>query len=761
LKEYHEKIALKIESLGSSRIDKSSREWYYIQKTKPFFARGRIYYEVTFCRAINKVNKFDRVIAFTHIDLTDKYAAMLVLKLEQIEVLDRNMPITILRDWEVSIRPCEFKNFARLLGVDVEIRTGTHEYQYLARVLTVGAGSLLDLIELPDEQYATSRTSGTALGVKPQIFPILDEARRLIKNGSAGANVLRYLLLRMHNQTLKLQYNRSGCEKLSNLRLKYGCIPFDQMPFCTSLPGHNPRYRDLAESLDMKERAHELIAKRVQTNVQHHGMLYTPLSDFGDDSAIDDHVNAHNQNLYYSHRSRDLIVDKGHVFVRQYEDETVAIVEKIMSQAATGVDGYTQAVEKWLESSPKDIDDEAKKQALIKLFSDSRVALIYGAAGTGKSTMVDHIARYFNDKTKLFLAHTNPAIDNLKRRVTAQNAEFRTISSHVSRNATGEEFDLLILDECSTVSNSHFLKVLNKTKFKLLVLVGDVYQIESIEFGNWFRIVRSFVPSSSVFELTTPFRTKSKSLLAFWNSVRAIEDDIVEIIARNGYSTLLDKTLFEAQLKDEIILCLNYDGLYGINNINHFLQSSNPRKSVSWREATYKVGDPVLFHEAERFRPVIYNNLKGTLIDIQQVPGQIQFDVELDRPLSEIDILTDELVWVSGSVVRFTVFDRLESSDEDDDSMNTSVPFQVAYAVSIHKAQGLEFDSVKVVITNANEDNIDHSVFYTAITRAREQLKIFWTPETQQSVLSRLQRQTNQKDIGLLRSRRGLKSVGG
>ena len=55
-----------------------------------------------------------------------------------------------------------------------------------------------------------------------------------------------------------------------------------------------------------------------------------------------------------------------------------------------------------------------------------------------------------------------------------------------------------------------------------------------------------------------------------------------------------------------------------------------------------------------------------------------------------------------------------------------SVPFQVAYAVSIHKAQGLEYDSVKVVITDANEDDISHNIFYPAITRAREHPLIFW-----------------------------------
>uniref|UniRef100_UPI000255B686 ATP-dependent DNA helicase n=1 Tax=Microbulbifer agarilyticus TaxID=260552 RepID=UPI000255B686 len=389
----------------------------------------------------------------------------------------------------------------------------------------------------------------------------------------------------------------------------------------------------------------------------------------------------------------------------------------------------------------------------------SRVALIYGAAGTGKSTMVDHIAHYFNDKDKLFLAHTNPAIDNLKRKVTAQNSEFRTISSQTYRGSSDRDYDLLVIDECSTVSNADLIKVLENTAFKLLVLVGDAYQIESIEFGNWFEIIRAFIPSTSIFELTTPYRTRNDSLLAFWNKVRNIEDDIAEVMARNGYSTVLDKSLFESQGQDEIILCLNYDGLYGINNINRFLQSSNPGAATTWRVSTYKIGDPVLFFETERFRPVIYNNLKGRIVGINCEPGHIQFDVELDRPLTEFDVLgSDELEWVEGSIVRFSVYEY-DTSDDDDDSLNTTVPFQVAYAVSIHKAQGLEYDSVKIVITDANEEDITHSIFYTAVTRARDRLKIFWTPETQQGVLKRLQRTANPKDVPLLSARRGLKPI--
>jgi hypothetical protein len=757
LREYHEKIAARIEAARSVQRDRRARDRYYIHKTRPFFVRGKIYYEVTFFRAVNKVNKFDRIIAFTDIDIAGLHASMLTLVRDSIDVLEQQMPIVVITDWEVSIRPCEFNNFARLLGRSISVRTNSSEYRYLMDWLTTNAESLLELMDLSECGYAALREAGAEGAAHPLIFPVLDHARRIIRSAASGHNVLRYLMLRMHNQTLKLQFSRDRCDLLSQLKLEYGCIPFDTMPFCTSLPGHNPRYWDLAESIDVTGRTHELLARRVKNNVERKGVLYTPKAElevFGD---IEGLIAAYNTKLYYKHAQRQLVLDKGHVFVREHEDGTVEIVTKLQERAVFGIAGYGQAVERWLVETRHGIDDPSKVEALKQLFSQSRVAVIYGAAGTGKSTMVDHVANYFNEKKKLFLAHTNPATDNLKRRVTAQNSDFRTISRQIYKGANDPEYDLLVIDECSTVSNADLIKVLEKTSFKLLVLVGDVFQIESIQFGNWFGIIRSFIPQASVFELTTPYRTKNDSLLDFWNKVRGLEDDIAEVIARNGYSASLDKTLFQTLGKDEIILCLNYDGLYGINNINRFLQSSNPSPAVTWRMATYKLGDPVLFFETERFRPVIYNNLKGRIVGIDHAPGWIDFYVELDRSVSEFDIVGDDLQWVQGSTVRFSVYDY-ETSDDDDDSLNTSVPFQVAYAVSIHKAQGLEYDSVKVVITDANEDDITHSIFYTAITRTREWLKIFWTPETQQSVLKKLNRSVNSRDASLLAHRRDLQA---
>jgi len=755
LAEYHEKIAVEIDKPG--RATSARHDRFYIHKTRPFVTGGRVLYEVTFYKAVNRVSKADRIIGFTDIDIADNYSANLGLQAATIEVFGQQMPVTLIRNWEVSIRPCELDHFASLVGKPTRVRTDSAEYKFVMAGLTGGA-TLLDLIDASDEWYNDVKARGTAKSRSPQIFPAIDEARGVIRGKKPGHNLLRYLLLRMRNDWLKAQYHWEPNSRLSNLYISYACIPFDDMPFCTAPRAHNPRFWDLINSLDVTGRTHELLARRVQRNVEDRGILYTPVTDLENLGDVPALIATYNGRLYYKHRpARNLILDKGHVFIQGYEDHTYDIVTKLQAHAASGISGYTAAVEQWLETTAHTVDDTAKRAALTTLFAQSRVALVYGAAGTGKTRMVDHIANYFGGNQKLFLANTHPAVENMRRRVSAPESTFRTIASH-KHNPAGD-FDLLVIDECSTVSNADLLDIMENTSFKLIVLVGDVFQIESIRFGNWFNVVRSYIEPSSIFELTTPYRTSSDELIDFWAKVRNLDESITEAIARNGYSKVLDASLFDHHSTDDIILALNYDGLYGINNINRFLQASNPSPAISWGPAIYKAGDPVLFADTNRFKPLIYNNLKGTIVDIQAHDGSIQFDVRLDRPVSEFDV--DEyfdLQWVSDSTVRFAVYD-IDISDEDDDTDTTTVPFQVAYAVGIHKAQGLEYDAVKVVITSANEDDITHNIFYTAITRARQVLRIYWSPETQQAVISGLRAADTRKDVALLSSRRGLAPI--
>lgn len=763
LREYHEKIAERIEA-ARTKPTEPRRERYYVHSSRPFFVGGRIYYEVTFSVAHNWTSRFDRTIAFTDVDMTDKYAAYLNLSSESIRVLGQAMPILIIRAWEVSIRPCELENFARIFGPALRVQSSHAEYRNLMHYLTTTRSSLLDLVDTTDVNYNQIRAWALGDSRRPAaFFPALDEARVLIRANRPGSRVLRYLLLQMRNQVIKAQIGPEPNRWLSGLRLTSRSSPFDTMPFCTATSGHVPRFADLAESLDASGREHELLARRVRTNVEQHGAIYTPAAELENLGNVDRLIAKYNRLLPPTdrHAPRKLKHENGHVFIVGYEDDTVAIIEKLQEATGEGREGHTDDVQDWLHANPDMIDDPSKAEALKALFEQSNVALVVGAAGTGKSTMVNHIAHFFSDKSKLFLAHTNPAVDNLKRRVDAPNTAFSTITSHAFKSEDfGSVYDVLVIDECSAVDNASLLKVLNCTTFDLLVLVGDVYQIESIQFGNWFSLARSYIPKGSTFELTKPFRTDDGALLTLWHRVRSLDDRIEESLSKNGYSMLLGEELFTHRGEDEIVLCLNYDGLYGINNVNRFLQAGNPNPAVPWGESIYKIGDPVLFNETDRFRPVIFNNMKGTIAAIDRAPGRITFDVDLEREVTEGEVAFTELRWVAGSTIQFDVYERA-SSDEDDDMLNTLIPFHIAYAVSIHKAQGLEYDSVKVVITDANEERISHNIFYTAITRARRRLGVFWTPETQQRILSRLAVRENTKDESLLKARRGVTPLAG
>ena len=93
---------------------------------------------------------------------------------------------------------------------------------------------------------------------------------------------------------------------------------------------------------------------------------------------------------------------------------------------------------------------------------------------------------------------------------------------------------------------------------------------------------------------------------------------------------------------------------------------------------------------------------------------------------------------------------RFKNSDDDDKTDSHIVPFQVAYAVSIHKAQGLEYKSVKIIITESVEEMISHNIFYTAITRAKNYLRIYWSKNTEGAVLDSMHFIANKEDAAIL-----------
>jgi len=755
--EYYEKIAQKINTY-KLRTKHSYNDRYYIQKIKPFFVNYEVYYEVTFTRADDYVSKFDRIIAFTKLDISNYYAVKLYISNDSIEILGKNMPIHVIDDWEVSIRPCELDNFSYLLGKNrPKAQSASKEYQGIMKYLTHTGLNLAEFLELEDQYYEDVKREITIEARVTHFFNILDESRQIIKNNQAGSNILRYLLYKMNNKILKKQFNSDSCKYLSNLQLQFGCIPFDVMPFNTALINHNPKLYDLFDCIDAEGREHELFARLITNNTEIHGKLFTSTNDIENFENVDRLIRRYNSKIYYKHNNRKLESYQDFIYIKGYEEDTVEIIKTLKELSSSGIKNYSTSVESWLHSTAYNIDCEDKENSLKQIFENSKVALIYGSAGTGKSTMINHISHFFKEHSKLYLANTNPATDNLERKVDSSNCEFKTISKFLYYRNSDVTYDVIFIDECSTVSNDYMLKVLKKASFQLLVLVGDVFQIESIRFGNWFSIAQGFIPKTSRTELTNPWRSENEELLTLWKKVRNLDDDILEHITTNNYSVTLDESIFDYSEDDQIILCLNYDGLYGINNINRFLQSNNINHAVVWGVLIYKVHDPILFNDTNRFGASIYNNLKGKIVNIEVFEDRIQFDIEIDKVINEFDTYGYDFELIENdseitSVIRFDV-NKFRSTDDDDDSSDAVVPFQVAYAVSIHKAQGLEYSSVKVVVTDEVEEMITHNIFYTAITRAKEKLKIYWSPETENKILNSLEKRNNGRDVSLLKAK--------
>ena len=757
LNEYYQKIANEIDKQKNKKLN-HYQDKYYVHKIKHFFKNNDIYYEIMFSPLNGYSNKTNRIVAFTNIKIELNYLAKMSFINTSIEVMELKMPILLIINWEICIGDYEFENFIKLFeGEEKKIKIQNLKKINLCSYMTKYKLNLLDIVQFPDSKYNLIKKELMS-GTKYTFFDILDVCKSIIKNNKNGKNVLKYLLYTMNSNIIKYQYTSSKNDKLSGLYINNKAIPFDNMPFIFSLVKHNPPITILKKCFDFNDHKIEMLGRYVKNNTELKGILFTNLKDIKEYQNIENLVESYNSKLWHEHKpDNELKIDKGQIFIKKYVNDCKLIIDKLKNLSNQGIANYKNSVNAWLESNI--IDCVEKRKIIQNMFVNSTFTIIYGAAGTGKSTLLNHISRFFSNKNKLFLSETNAAIDNLKRKVNSSNCKFMTITKFISNSNTINEYDVLVLDECSTISNSNMIELLKKAIFKVLILVGDTHQIKSIRFGNWFNIAKKFIPKQSL-ELTKTYRSKNKDLIEFWNRVRKADPKLLELISKCEYSSKLDSSIFEKSSNDEIILCLNYDGLYGINNINRFLQENNPSKVVFWGIQTFKIGDPILFYDTNRFGTLIYNNMKGKILNVSTFfkndeYDRIEFDIELDRVINgmevneEFELLKDtEYMQTKNSVIRFSVYWRYDGDNYND---KTIIPFHISYAISIHKAQGLEYNSVKIILTNEVDKIIDNNIFYTAITRAKSNLKIYWSPEVENKILSSIKKQKdNNKDVELL-----------
>ena len=534
----------------------------------------------------------------------------------------------------------------------------------------------------------------------------------------------------------------------SPLYLASGCRPFERNPLLANLPHSKTAEVSITKTLSASgtEKINILLPYlRIRNAINKSGELYFKASEIASDKSINDY------NEYLVEWEQDqgysIVNDSGLVTISAYETITLKILQRLLDFTQAGIKGQKELNARFIKDHSALFEkvDVSKQKAIKYAFVNSRILLIYGAAGTGKTTLINYISSLMPKSKKLFLTKTHAAIQHLQRRINnpGSDSDFICIDSF-TRRVNLPDYDIIFVDECSTIDNRTMLNFISKiSSDSLLVLAGDINQIESIDFGNWFYYAKDIITTQGAnIELLDTWRTQEENLLSLWEEVRNNDVRITEKLVIDGpFSKEIGSDIFTSDVKDEVVLCLNYDGKFGLNNINSYFQNANPNgEAIIWQSWRFKKGDKILFNDNSRFT-YLYNNLKGIITDIEKTDDQIAFTIDVETIITEQQCKSDQIEYIDtiGERTRIKLivyaFDEDEIENEED-AKKTIIPFQLAYAVSIHKAQGLEYDSVKVIIPSVNSEKITKGVFYTAITRTKRKLTIYWSSETMQKIIS-------------------------
>lgn len=750
-KQYYKLVAKAVNSV-TIRPSSLRRSRFYVQKKTPFFIGKERYYEVTLQLAGVYATKYNRITAYTKENISTNYSVQINYVDARINLWEIDSQIKVITNWKVSIEPSCLNKLGRILHRSIKINARHGEYNALMDFLTNTGINLLDLIDLKevtfssfiDQIYKSTNTSA--------FKDVLMTLRRDYSDSSkkTGRNTVRYLLLNLREETLEsvlpTKYNpKCLCKEID---ISSSCFPFEKNPFISNLAGSKTSGRSILKYIVSVAGNDKMGVARpylsVKNAIERTGEIYFETNTIANEEEINKfnfQLDAWERNQGYSLRNQN-----GFVCIDSYEKNTISILNKLLELSNSGNKGQSEFNKWFIKQGIINFTDELKEQAVRELFVDSQVLLIYGAAGTGKTTLINYISLLTAGYHKLFLTKTHTALQNLKRRLgnPGTSDDFISIDSFTKR-VTLTDYDIIFIDECSTIDNRTMVSFLNKLGSNtFLVLAGDIHQIESIDFGNWFFYAKEIIRTKGAnVELLSTWRTKDETLISLWNEVRMRDILITEKLVIDGpFSEDIGPNVFKKIEEDEVVLCLNYDGKFGLNNMNNYFQNANETgETVSWQEWNYKVGDPVLFNETKRFS-LLYNNLKGRIAEIEKEEDQITFTIDVEAVLTEKDCKKEDIEFINVTDkytrIRFAVYAYGNSASEEDTEfmrMMSVVPFQLAYAVSIHKAQGLEYDSVKVVIPSSNAEKITHGVFYTAITRAKKSLKIYWSSETMQEVV--------------------------
>lgn len=369
----------------------------------------------------------------------------------------------------------------------------------------------------------------------------------------------------------------------------------------------------------------------------------------------------------------------------------------------------------------------AEKQVeAVKCVSDNKIVVITGGPGTGKTTIINAIIRIFSIiKARIMLAA--PTGRAAKRMTEATGHEAKTIHRLLEYSMKKGGFqkngdspldcDLLIIDETSMIDTLLIHHLLKAIPFHAtFVLVGDVNQLPSVGAGN---VLKDIIESKAVpvVELNEIFRQARESSIIvnahlinegkmpnlkssqdklddFYFIEQEDPQKVMELIIHLVKERIPKRFGFNA-IDDVQVLTPMHRGIIGASNLNIELQNAlNPGdEGVRRFGRLYKVNDKVM-QIANNYDREVYNGDIGRIISIDEEAQEVTVSMD-DREIAYDYSELDELVH--------------------------------AYAVSIHKSQGSEYQAVVIPIHTQHYILLQRNLLYTAVTRGKKLVVIVGT----------------------------------
>ena len=364
--------------------------------------------------------------------------------------------------------------------------------------------------------------------------------------------------------------------------------------------------------------------------------------------------------------------------------------------------------------------------------------IITGGPGTGKTTTINTIIKYFEmEGLDIFLAA--PTGRAAKRMSETTGFEARTIHRMLELNGGVDgaagferneqnplETDVVIIDEMSMVDISLMHALLKAVAVGTrLILVGDVNQLPSVGPGSVLRdIIRSH--DCNVVMLTKIFRQASTSdiivnahkinqgeevtldnkSMDFFFLKRYDADVIISVVLqliKQKLPKFVDATPYDIQ-----VLTPMRKGLLGVERLNGILQRYLNPPSPQKREKEH--GD-ILFREGDKIMQTRNNY-------------QLEWEIRTKYGLS-VDKGTGVFNGDMGIVREINDFAETMTVEFDEGRM-VEYPYklldelELAYAITIHKSQGSEYPAVVIPLLSGPSMLMNRNLLYTAVTRARK-----------------------------------------